>query len=73
VPFFQRSGVRSDRKGQWDGLAIHFWHPADETPAPRLSKLAAQTSALHALVQRARMILRLASGQWPATAARALE
>src|SRR5258705_11256315 len=37
-----------------------------------LSKLGAQTSAPHALVQRARMILRLASGQWPATVARAL-
>src|SRR4051794_14813785 len=37
-----------------------------------LIKLAAQTSAPHALVQRARMILRLASGQWPATVARAL-
>src|SRR5216684_2499319 len=37
-----------------------------------LVKLAAQTSAPHALVQRARMILRLASGQWPATVARAL-
>src|SRR5256885_3433211 len=37
-----------------------------------LAKLAARTSAAHALVQRARMILRLASGQWPATVARAL-
>src|SRR2546427_8501046 len=37
-----------------------------------LTKLAARTSAPHALVQRARMILRLASGQWPATVARAL-
>src|SRR5258708_14626594 len=37
-----------------------------------LVKLAAQTSAPHALVQRARMILRLASGQWPATVARAV-
>src|SRR5258708_9669169 len=37
-----------------------------------LVKLAAQTSALHALVQRARMILRVASGQWPATVARAV-
>src|SRR5258705_13154741 len=37
-----------------------------------LTKLAARTSAPHALVQRARMILRLASGQWPATGARAL-
>jgi transposase len=37
-----------------------------------LRKLAARTSAPHALVQRARMILRLASGQWPATVARAL-
>src|SRR5258708_9493494 len=37
-----------------------------------LSKLAARTSAPHALVQRARIILRLASGQWPATVARAL-
>src|SRR6266478_5215347 len=37
-----------------------------------LAKLAARTSATHALVQRARMILRLASGQWPATVARAL-
>src|SRR5260370_11788525 len=37
-----------------------------------LVNLAAQTSAPHALVQRARMILRLASGQWPATVARAV-
>lgn len=37
-----------------------------------LAKLAARTSAAHALVQRARIILRLASGQWPATIARAL-
>src|SRR6266851_8723654 len=37
-----------------------------------LTRLAAQTSARHALVQRARMILRLASGQWPATVARAV-
>src|SRR6266478_3567960 len=37
-----------------------------------LAKLAARTSAAHALVQRARMILRLASGQWPATVARAM-
>src|SRR2546428_14133661 len=37
-----------------------------------LARLAARTSAAHALVQRARMILRLASGQWPATVARAL-
>src|SRR5260370_25121389 len=37
-----------------------------------LVKRAAQTSAPDALVQRARMILRLASGQWPATVARAL-
>ena len=37
-----------------------------------LAKLGAQTSGPHALVQRARMILRLASGQWPATVARAL-
>jgi len=37
-----------------------------------LTKLAARTSAPHALVQRARMVLRLASGQWPATVARAL-
>ena len=37
-----------------------------------LTQLAARTSAAHALVQRARMILRLASGQWPATVARAL-
>src|SRR5438552_13831086 len=37
-----------------------------------LTKLAARTSAPHALVQRARMILRLASGQWPATVARAV-
>src|SRR5882762_8748360 len=34
-----------------------------------LTKLAARTSAPHALVQRARMVLRLASGQWPATGA----
>src|SRR2546428_9013863 len=37
-----------------------------------LARLAARTSAAHALVQRARMILRLASGQGPATVARAL-
>ncbi len=37
-----------------------------------LAKLVARTSAAHALVQRARMILRLASGQWPATVARAM-
>src|SRR5467141_3807516 len=37
-----------------------------------LARLAARTSAAHALVQRARMVLRLASGQWPATVARAL-
>jgi transposase len=49
-------------------------------PTVRLSKrqfreltaLAARISAPHALVQRARMILRLARGQWPATVARAL-
>src|SRR5713226_5532141 len=37
-----------------------------------LVKLAAQTSAPHALVQRARIILGLASGQRPVTVARAL-
>jgi len=37
-----------------------------------LARLAARTSAPHALVQRARMILRLAEGQWPATVGRAL-
>jgi hypothetical protein len=37
-----------------------------------LTKLAAQTSAPHGLVQGARMILRLASGHSPATIARAL-
>src|SRR5438132_4194562 len=37
-----------------------------------LARLAARTSAPHALLQRARIILRLAEGQWPATVGRAL-
>lgn len=38
----------------------------------QLVKIAARTSAAHALVVRARIILRLDGGQWPITVARAL-
>jgi transposase len=38
----------------------------------QLAKVAAMTSAPHAVVVRARIILRLDSGQWPTTVARAL-
>jgi len=55
-----------------DGMAIDSHLRLTKRQRRELAKLGAQTSAVHALVQRARMILRLASWQGPATVARAL-